>query len=368
MFAPRRIAIIGTGLIGGSIGLRLASLDDALEITGYDEDAGTRAEARARGAITAEAPDAVSAVTGAELVVLALPVDRVPQTCWSLGHAVEPTAVITDVGSAKTQAVAEGESVFGPRFVGGHPMAGSERHGIEAADPLLFDDAWWVLTPTAQTDPAAFSTVSDLARSLGAKPVAVGPEVHDTLVARLSHLPQITASALVDLAVTDGEREALLGLAAGGFRDVTRIAASRPEMWVAILRSNRRAVLEALDGFGERLAEVADIISRDRWDDLKTFLDDSRTARLDLFSKPVAVGPADPIAVSVVVPDRPGVLAEVTRAAGEIGVNIEDLRIVHSTEGGRGRLELVVSGAADAEALVGALEGLGYHAESAGLT
>jgi prephenate dehydrogenase len=361
-----RVAIVGTGLIGGSLGLAVARSRPDAEIVGFDSDPQAVQGALAKGAIRTIASSAPDAVAGAELVVLALPVDRIPKVCWSLGHAVAPDAVVTDVGSAKAAVVAEGEAVFGAQFVGGHPMTGSERHGIDAADAGLFQDAWWILTPTATTSSKAYSKVTDVVRELGARPVAVEPDVHDSLVARLSHLPQLTASALVEVATATGDRDALLGLAAGGFRDVTRIAASNPDLWVAIIRSNRGAVLEALEGLGERLSAVGEMISRDRWAELRAFLDSNRTARLDLFAKPQldARGPElEPLALSVIVPDRPGVLAEVTTAAGQLGVNIEDLRIVHSTEGGRGRLELIVAGAEAGDALMGRLTQLGFRVE-----
>jgi prephenate dehydrogenase len=274
---------------------------------------------------------------------------------------VRGATIVTDAGSAKVGVVEAGERCFGERFVGGHPMSGSERHGIDAADPRLFDDAWWILTPTPKTSSESYARVAGLATDLGARPVALDPEAHDALVARLSHLPQLAASALVEVAITAGDREALLGLAAGGFRDVTRIAASNPDLWVAILRSNREAVLESLEGLGERLGRVASMISGRHWDELRAWLDRSRRARLELFAKPDYGG--DPVGLNLMVPDRPGVLAEVTTAAGELGANIEDLRIVHSTEGGRGRLELVVSGHDRAESLVGALMAMGYRVE-----
>jgi prephenate dehydrogenase len=240
-------------------------------------------------------------------------------------------------------------------------MAGSEQHGIKAADPALFQGVWWVLTPTEQTSQSAYGTIRALVGMVGAKPVAVDPVVHDALVARLSHLPQLAASALVEVAVAAGDRQALLGLAAGGFRDVTRIAASDPDLWVAVLRSNRRAVLEALDGLGDRMAALRAMIGEGRWGELKVFLERARSARMGLFAKPEYGG--EPVALKMLVPDRPGVLAEVTTAAGRLGANIEDLRIVHSTEGGRGRLELVVAGAERAEVLGDALAALGYHVE-----
>jgi prephenate dehydrogenase len=225
----------------------------------------------------------------------------------------------------------------------------------------LFQGAYWILTPTPATSDRTYGIVADLAGRLGATPVAVEPAVHDALVARLSHLPQLVASALVEVAVTTGDQDALLGLAAGGFRDVTRIAASDAGLWVTILKANRTAVLDALDGLERRFEDLGSLLREGRWDELRLFLDRARRARLQLFAKPVYAG--DPVALDLMIPDRPGVLAEVTTAAGEIGANIEDLRIIHSTEGGRGRLHLVVAGEEKARRLESALERLGYRVE-----
>lgn len=356
-----QVAVIGTGLIGGSIALGLRSGQPELLVSGYDADPDALAAAVACGAIGRPAPSAASAVKGAGLVVVATPVDAIADVCRDLAGAVSPEAVITDVGSAKREAVANGEDVFGDRFVGGHPMAGSERHGVGAADAGLFDAAWWILTPTSTTSADAYSRVARLASGLGAKPVAVDAVVHDALVARLSHVPQLTASALVDVAAATGDRDALLELAGPGFRDVTRIAASSPDLWIAILRSNREAVLEALDGLRGRLHRIAGMIAEEHWAELRAFLESSRRARLGLFAKPEYGGP--PVTLSFMVPDRPGVFAQVTTAAGELGANIEDLRVVHSTEGGGGRLELVITGEDRADELTEALTILGYRVE-----
>ena len=362
---PGRTAILGTGLIGGSVGLGLAAAQADLDLVGYDPDARSASAALDRGAVSDVAATPEDAVAGARLVVLAPPVDQIAGLCARLHPHVGGDAVVTDVGSAKADVVAAGERAFGERFVGGHPMAGSERHGIEAADAALFDDAWWILTPTRSTAAGAYAVVSELAQALRARPVAVEPTLHDALVARVSHVPQLTASALMDAAWSFGDRQALLGLAAGGFRDVTRIAASSPDMWVAILRANRGAVLDALGNLRERLDHLGAMLAEERWTDIESFLSRARSARAGLFSRAEYAG--DPVGLSILVPDRPGVLAEVTTAAGELGVNIEDLRIVHSTEGGRGRLELVVAGHEAAELLVGVLLERGYRAERASL-
>lgn len=359
------VALIGTGLIGGSIGLGLQR-ERGIVVTGFDRDRTALDRALARGAIAQACPDAAGAVAGADVVVLAVPLEEVEATLRAVGGAVTEEAIVTDVGSAKAAVVAAGEQVFGDRFVGGHPMSGSERHGIDAAEPDLFDDASWILTPTDKTSSVAYNEAARLATTLGARVVALDPETHDDLVARLSHLPQLIASAIVDVATGGQHEDSLLGLAGGGFRDVTRIAASNPEMWVSIIRTNRAAVLAALDRLGMSLRGVAEIIESDRWDDLTGWLGRARTARLELFTKPVHTG--EPVALSLMIPDRPGVLAEVTTEAGRLGANIEDLRIIHSTEGGRGRLELVVAGAGPADALSTALTSLGYHVDHPDIT
>lgn len=360
-----RVALIGTGLIGGSIGLGLRRHRPDVHVVGYDSAPATAARALARGAVATAVDDAPAAVADADLVVLAVPPGQLEAIATTLRSAVRGDAVVTDVASAKAAVVAIGQAAFGPRFIGGHPMAGSESHGIEAADAELFRDAPWILTPTPQTSSLAYSAAAELAGTLGSRIVAVDPVEHDALVARLSHVPQLVSSALVDVAVSAGDRDAMLGLAGGGFRDVTRIAASDPDLWVSILRTNRAAVLESLARVTGSLDEVGSMITEEKWDDLGRWLAAARRARLELFTRPDHS--EDPVALSLPVPDRPGVLAEVTTQAGRLGVNIEDLRIVHSTEGGRGRLELVVTGAAGADELVDALVGLGYHVDRPGI-
>ena len=353
------VAVLGTGLIGGSVALGLQAAGE--RVVGYDPDPAVLHEGIRRGAFAATASTPAGAVAGAELVVLAAPVDETKGLCEALKAGLGAEAVVTDVGSAKGGVVLACEALLGGRFVGGHPMAGSERHGIGAADAELFQDAWWIVTPTARTASASYRRVSGLASSLGARPVALDPDDHDRLLARLSHLPQLASSALVAAAVASEDKESLLGLAAGGFRDVTRIAASDPRLWVTILRANRKAVLEALDEYSGSLREVHDFLEHERFEELEAYLARSRGARRDLFGKPEMHDV--PVALTMPVLDRPGVLAEVTTAAGALGANIEDLRIVHSTEGGRGRLELIVAGEAPAARLSAALAELGYRVE-----
>lgn len=356
--SPRSVAVVGAGLIGGSVARAAAEI--GAQVTVADPDPAVRDKVAAAGIAAAVGADPREAVAGADLVVVAAPVPEVPAVLEAVAGACRADAAVTDVGSAKAEIVAAGQAALGGSFVGGHPMAGSERHGFGAARADLFRDASWVLTPTEATAVEAYAAVRRFVTSLGARPVALHPDVHDEIVARLSHLPQLAAAALVSVAL-DGaqEQEALLALAAGGFRDATRVAASRPDLWVGIVRFNRQAVVDALAQLGHEVDGLRRLVERERWDDLAGYLERARAARLERFAKPVAAGP--PVALELVIPDRPGVLAQVTTAAGRLGVNIEDLRIVHAPELHRGRLDLVVSGDAAADALQAALEGLGYE-------
>lgn len=356
-----KIAILGTGLIGGSLGIALSS-SEHYEVVGYDPDKSTRARAEERGAVARSFDSAVEAVSGADIVVLAGPISTMGALMGSIHGHLKPSVAVTDVGSAKQEVVRLGEEILGEAFLGGHPMAGSEKHGIEAADGSLFQDASWILTPTFETGSTLYSLVADMAAAAGAKPIAVEPAVHDLLIARLSHVPQLAASAVVHMAASAGDEDALLSLAAGGFRDVTRIAAGDPEMWVAILQANRKAVQEGLWSLGERLSGIGRMLETESWDELRDFLTSASRSRRELFAKDQRGG--HPVKLSMLIPDRPGVLAEVTTAAGELGANIEDLDIFHSTEGGRGRLDLVISGEEAAVLLTRRLETLGYHVDS----
>jgi prephenate dehydrogenase len=338
---------VGTGLIGGSIGLALRAR--GWHVTGRDRDA-----ERARRAADLGALDAVGEDADAEVTFVATPVSAIAAEA---GQALAATnGIVTDVGSVKGPVV---EAVGDSRFVGGHPMAGSEQEGVDGADAGLFEGAVWVLTPTVETEPAAYARLRAVVTSLGAEVVAVPPARHDALVAVVSHVPHLAAATLMRLAAERGEEQAtLLRLAAGGFRDMTRVAAGHPGIWPDICVENRDAIVDALDRLVGELAGVRDLVAEGDRTGLLARLEGARTARLNL---PRRAARAEDLAeVRVPVPDRPGVLAEVTTLAGELGVNIADLEIAHSAEGDRGVLVLLVEAGA-ADGLRDALAGRGYR-------
>jgi len=352
-----RVGIVGTGLIGGSVGLALRA--HGVAVTGYDAEPDRARAARKVGAID-ETVDSVAELGDLDLVVVAVPVGLSADIVIAALDAGVP--VVTDVGSVKAPVVArvrEARPELAARFVGGHPMAGSEQDGLEGADAELFVGATWVLTPTAETDAGAFAAVRDLVAQLGAEALAVPPEHHDELVALVSHVPQLAASTLMDVAATAGEEHAtLLRLAAGGFRDMTRVAAGHPAIWPDICVANRSAIVEALDGYLDALNQVRTLVADGDRSGLLDLLQRARAARRNL---PVGA-PAGEALVELRIPvtDRPGVIAEVTTLAGRLGVNIRDLEIAHSAEGAHGVLVLVVS-EPQVEAFEHALDEQGFH-------
>jgi prephenate dehydrogenase len=355
---PKTVALIGTGLIGGSIGLALRRA--GFLVRGVDHDLVRADAALETGAVDELAPDLAAAVATADLTVVAVPVGAVA------GLVVEAldagAALVTDVGSVKAPVVAAVEAArpgAAARFVGGHPMAGSEQEGLAGANADLFVGATWVLTPTARTDPEAFTAVRSWATDLGAETIAVAPELHDALVAVVSHVPQLAASTLMNVASRGNDAHAvLLRLAAGGFRDMTRIASSHPAIWPDICLANRDAIVDALDRYLDELGRVRAIVADGDRAALLTVLDDARAARRSL---PVGI-PADDVLVElrVPVPDREGVIAEVTTLAARFGINIADLEIAHSLEGRAGVLVLVVA-ERNLDAFEAALLEHGYH-------
>ena len=354
----RRVALIGTGLVGGSVGLALRRSGD--EVVGFDRDPERLCRAGELGAIDRAADSVEHAVEGVDVVLVAVPVSAIPDTVAAALDAGAPA--VTDVGSVKAPVVAAVEAARpddSARFIGGHPMAGSEQDGLEGADPDLFVGATWVLTPTTRTDGTAFATVRSFVGALGAEVLAVEPAHHDALVALVSHVPQLAATTLMDVAATQGEEHAtLLRLAAGGFRDMTRIAAGHPGIWPDICVANKDAIVAALDDYLVALGRVREIVHGADRDALLELLERARNARRRL---PVGMPTGEPLVeLRVPVIDRPGVIAEVSTLAGTMGINIFDFETAHSVEGGGGVLVLVVP-ERHATAFENALTERGYH-------
>ncbi len=350
----RRAMIFGTGLIGGSVGRALT--DRAWHVSGVDTGAGVAARAVELGALASVGVD-----HGADLVVVATPVHAAAAIIGDVltSGAWNADVVVTDVGSVKAPLVS---AVDHPRFVGGHPMAGSEQVGVEGASAELFVGATWVLTPTPVTDPDAYAQVRTVLADLGANVVALDPAQHDALVAVVSHVPHLTAATLMDLAAGLGEEHAaLLQLAAGGFRDMTRVAAGQPSIWPDICEDNAEAIVATLDLLIDALSAMRRRVADHDRRALLEVLERAAEARRALSER--APRPEELVEVRIPVLDRTGAIAEVSVLAAELGINIVDLEIAHSVEGDRGVLVLVVD-TLSAPTLLTTLADRGYRASS----
>ncbi len=259
----KRVAIIGLGLIGGSIGLALHKANAAQQVMGYDLGKGVSDRARKVGAIDQPFSALADAVRGAELVILATPIGAMRSLLQSISGAVTPGAVVTDVASTKTQVISWAQEFLPPSvfFVGGHPMIGKELSGVEAADATLFQNRIYCLTPTTYTSATAINKVSTFVESLGARVRFLEPAEHDGQVAGVSHLPFVASTALTSTLANSPAWSDAAMLASTGFRDMSRLAAGNPEMYRDICLTNSEALVRWLNEYITTLNQLRDQIA-----------------------------------------------------------------------------------------------------------
>lgn len=281
--AKPNVAIIGLGLIGGSLARALREAKAVGEVSAFDTDARRRQGALELGVADTVSDTAVDAVLDAEVVVLAVPVLHTADALRDCLPGLRPGTVVTDVGSTKQSVLADVAAACGgqvpPWFVAGHPIAGTEKSGVENSSAALFRGHRVILTPHPGQDAAARATVAALWTAAGARVVEMPPERHDAIFAATSHLPHLLAYSFVDmLARMDSQRE-IFPNAGGGFRDFTRIASSNPEMWHDIIRANAPRVTELLERQLVDLQEMLDAMKQGRWNELKARFERARAAR-----------------------------------------------------------------------------------------
>ncbi len=354
-----RIAVLGVGLIGGSIGLAARLRADA-EVCGYDPEESVLARALELGAIDLRADSVEAAVEGADAVFVAAPVGALEPTVERALAAAGPDCVVSDVGSTKRLLAAAAED---ERFVGGHPLAGAETEGVEHAREDLFDGATWYLTPAPErTAGILYERLHALLRRFGARPVAIDAETHDRMMACVSHLPHVLANLLAAQAAglfnePAGQGEAARLPAVGpSFRDAIRVAGANTAIWSDIYISNRDALLDAVDEFAGRLTELRKALASADAGRVSAWNDAARSDRDALLGAALTGDTVHELRVPV--PNRPGVLAEIVLALGQAGVNIVDLALSPSRDNSRGVVALWIGGeqqAARAEQLIGGL-------------
>jgi prephenate dehydrogenase len=358
-----KVAVLGVGLIGGSIGFAARRRLQA-EVVGFDSDPATLAKAVDAGVLDRSCATVAEACEGAEVVFCAAPVAGLVELASDALGACGPDAVVTDVGSTKREIVA----ALGAdeRFIGGHPLAGAETSGVENAREDLFEGARWYLTPKPERSSGLlYDRLQRTVAGLGARVQAIDAEMHDRLMATVSHAPHVVANVLVSQAAAeltrDSERMPEVG---PSFRDTTRVAGANPAIWVDIFAGNSEAVAEAVEAVATRLREAAELIREGERGAVAEWHAGAAADRRRLLEAELSGGPLREL--RVVVTNRPGTIAELALALGEAGVNIEDMALHPAPDMTSGAVSLWLAGDEQAERAVALVRELGHTASVVG--
>jgi len=355
-----RIALLGVGLIGGSIGLKLKAMQYAGTVIGYDRRE-VLEEALMRGAIDQGAGDISEAIAGADLIVLAMGADEVVKMLPTILRTAAPHAVITDTAGAKCEIAKAARAVTDAKavYIGGHPLAGSLRQGIANAHPELFASAYWMLTPDEQVPDEKLSALKWWIRMLGAHPIVLTAEVHDRIVAATTHMPLVFALALTDWLATQSRDIPLAQkLATGHFQSMTSMASLPLGAWESVLLANREQTLAALRTFRAHFDEIEKLFGDGKLDEV--------WQRAYSFQRKLArERPGDwdsQSELTVIVPDKPGSLAHIAGLLADHEINIRDIGVLHSRERQGGLLRVSLESLADARSAIQILQIHGYTA------
>ena len=354
------IVIVGVGLIGGSLGLAIRRNNKDIKVIGVSSNAAIQS-ALEMGVITEGCgyEELDSAVKNADIVFLCTPIHRIQGLLETLSSSLQPGVLVTDVGSTKRIITEQARSVLpdGVYFIGGHPMTGSEKSGIHAADPFLFQNAIFVLCPTDGVPAELMEKFSDFIGEIGARVIIMDAALHDRIAAAVSHLPQMIAVALVNMAgEVSSDSAPYLQLAAGGFRDMTRIASSPFAMWDDICRTNDNTIKEAMDKFIAHLTKLRDRIGT------QALGEDFEVANITRSNIPKDTkGFVRPLFEAlVVVEDKPGVIVKIATELYRANINIKDIEVLKVREGEGGTLRLAFENEEIASKAVDILNHVGY--------
>jgi prephenate dehydrogenase len=355
-----KIAVLGVGLIGGSIGLAARGRLGA-EVSGFDPDPGGVARARELGALDAAADSVAGAVADAEIVFCAAPVRALPGLVAEALAATGERTIVTDVGSTKRALIASLPPAGAERFIGGHPLAGAETSGVENARAELLEGARWYLTPSESASGLLYDRLQRAVAELGARPQAIDAETHDRVMATVSHLPHVLANVLVQQAAgalsEESERLPEVGTS---FRDTTRVAGANPSIWADIFATNAETVAAEIDAVGERLREAARLIRAGELDAVARWHRDAAADRRRLLEADLVGGDLRELRIGV--ENRPGTVAEIALALGRAQVNIEDMALYPAPDMRTGAISVWIAGEQEAERAAEVVRELGHSA------
>lgn len=360
----KRISIIGLGLIGGSLAkaIREKLGKDRAEIAAVSRSKAPLDKALSEGVIDYASTELNDIVYSSDIIFLCTPVNDFKHYIDSLKGKIKAGCIITDVGSTKGEVVDYINSLpDAPCFVGGHPMAGTEKTGYKAGYAHLFENAYFILTPCKSTTQAAMDALLTVIEAIGAIPVIMEAAEHDRVTGCVSHIPHIIASALVNLVkISDTADGKMKMLAAGGFKDITRIASSSPELWQNIISSNKDTLLALLDSFNRIIKDISECIHNDARDEIIAFFENARSFRDSVSdSRRGLLGSLCEITVDVV--DKPGIIGKIATLLGDKGINIKNINVSNSREFEQGCLKITLPDRSSASAAFDLLSSFGYR-------
>lgn len=359
----KTVCIVGLGLIGGSLAKSLKAKTPVETIYAIDSNSESVKQAMEEQIITGGIDFDSLLLQKADLVFVCTPADKVVQCIAKLIPRVKPGCILCDAASTKGEIVREVENLPDDFiFVGGHPMAGSERSGYAASNSHLFENAYFVLTPCEKSTGDAVEALSSMAQKIGALPLLLNCDEHDRAVGIVSHLPHVVAAALVNLlSDIDGGSGVYSRLAAGGFRDLTRIASSNPEMWCAITQSNEKTISELIGCLTEKLSEFKGYLPTADGKAICDFYGNAKAARDALSSRLNSLIP-EVYELYVDVEDKPGIISRVATLIGDRGINIKNINISNNREETGGIMVLTLESEEQLQRALDILTGQGIGA------
>ena len=343
-FQNKKITIVGLGLIGGSLARIFSERLGIKEIIAINRSMAPLQEAIKDGTILRGYSELNEDAYDSDIIILCTPVKMAMDYIEKLSGKVKKSCIITDVGSTKGEIVEYINKMMEPPiFIGGHPMAGTEKTGYNASFSHLFENAFYILSPGKSTSKEAIQVMVNLVKAIGAMPVVIEATEHDRATACISHVPHIIASALVNMVEKlDSVEGQMQMLAAGGFKDITRIASSSPEMWENIVLSNKYKIDEILEFFIKTLADFKELIKNENSEEIYGFFEKAKNYRDALpDGKKGLLNPVSEIYVDVI--DTPGVIGEITTLLGRNGVNIKNLNVSNNREFEQGCLKITLA-------------------------
>ncbi len=357
-----KIGFIGLGLIGGSIAKAIRQAEPDYELIAYDIDEKAVMLAVKEGVINQALPEVNETFGACDIVFLCAPVTQNDENLKKLSGIMKEDAILTDVGSVKGDIHEHIEAMgLSNHFIGGHPMAGSEKTGFENARANLFENAYYMITPTEETASESLEIYKALVQKIGALPLVLSPKKHDYATGAISHLPHVIAAALVNLVRNEDERDGVMKMiAAGGFRDITRIASSSPAMWEAICMTNTENIVALLDAYIQSLTDIREKITERDSQEIYDFFSQARDYR-DSFNEAVD-GPIRKVyAYHVDIPDEAGSLAKIATFLAGHQISIKNIGIIHNREYEEGVLRIEFYDNKAKEKAGQVLEAFGYQ-------